>query len=149
MSGNHSNFAIFMKSTSDLSTETIEDDPSLLVIAVDTNPSQSILKKKPNLLTNIIDTISSFGNSHLMLKPQNKLAVVACHHNTSRFLYPPTEKPEVRQVDGQYEKFLLIEKCIKTNLADLVKTAPMVTGNSETMLAGCLAMILCYIIRVS
>lgn len=84
-----------------------------------------------------------------MLKPQNKLAVVACHHHTSKFLYPPTEKPELRQIDGQYEKFLLIEKCIKTNLAELVKSAPMLTGNSETMLAGCLAMILCYILRVS
>lgn len=99
-------------------------------------------------MTNIIDVVSSFGNSHLMLKPQNKLAVVACHHNTSKFLYPPVDKPEVRQQDGQYEKFWLIEKCIKLGLADVVKSAPMLTENSETMLAGCLAMILCYIIRV-
>lgn len=85
-----------------------------------------------------------------MQKPQNKLAVVACHHNTSQFLYPSTEKPlEVRQIDGQYEYFTLVEKSIKTNLAELITNAPKASGVAETMLAGCLAMILCYITRVS
>lgn len=126
------------------------DDPSLLVIAVDTNPSQSILRRKPNALTSIINSVSSFGNSHLMQKPQNKLAVVACHHHTSQFLYPSTDKPlEIRQIDGQYEYFTLVEKSIKTNLAELITNAPKVFGTAETMLAGCLAMILCYITRVS
>lgn len=120
------------------------------MIALDTNPSQSILKRKPNLLSNILNSISAFGNAHLMQKPQNKLAVVACHHHTSKFLYPSSDKQnEIRQIDGQHEYFTLIEKSIKTNLAELIKSAPMVTASSETMLAGCLAMILCYITRVS
>lgn len=117
---------------------------------MDTNPSQSILRKKPNVLTTIINSISAFGNSHLMQKPQNKLAVVACHHHTSQFLYPSTEKQlEIRQIDGQYEYFTLVEKSIKSNLAELITNAPKAIGVAETMLAGCLAMILCYITRVS
>ena len=125
------------------------DDPSLLVIALDTNPSQSILKRNPNVLTHILNCISSFGNAHLMQKPQNKLAVVACHHHTSRFLYPSKRTTEIRQIDGQHEFFTQIEKAVKTNLAEVVKNAPKVSGNSESLLAGCLAMILCYITRVS
>lgn len=124
-----------------------EHDPSLLVIAFDSNPSQNILKRNPNMLTHILNCISSFGNSHLMQKPQNKLAVVACHHNESKFLYP--EKTlETRQIDGQHEFFTQIEKAVKTNLAVMIRKAPKVSGNSESLLAGCLAMILCYITRV-
>lgn len=120
------------------------------MIAVDTNPSQGVLKRKPNALTQIINSVSSFGNSHLMQMPQNKLAVVACHHHTSKFLYPSIDRQlDIRQIDGQYEYLTLVEKSIKTNLADLIKTAPVLTENSETMLAGCLAMALCYITRVS
>lgn len=85
-----------------------------------------------------------------MQKPQNKLAVVACHHHASKFLYPsPDSSLEVRQIDGQHEYFTLVEKSIKINLAEVIRTAPPLGGNSETMLAGCLAMILCYIVRVS
>lgn len=126
------------------------EDPSLLVIALDTNPSQSILKRKPNVLTSILNSVSSFANAHLMQKPQNKLAVVACHHHTSKFLYPSSDRmPEIRQIDGQYEYLTSIEKSIKTNLAEMIKMAPKGSSNSESLLAGCLAMILCYITRVS
>lgn len=84
-----------------------------------------------------------------MQKPQNKLAVVACHHNGSKFLYPSNEKTlEIRQMDGQYEFFTFVEKSIKYNLSELIKNAPKIVNNVESMLAGCLAMILCYIMRV-
>jgi transcription initiation factor TFIIH subunit 3 len=82
-----------------------------------------------------------------MLKPNNKLAVVACHHNKSEFLYPK-KTLDIRQVDGQYEYFILVEKTIKTNLANLIKSAPPQNAGSESLLAGSLAMVLCYIARV-
>jgi transcription initiation factor TFIIH subunit 3 len=121
----------------------------LLVVALDTNPSQSILRKNPELLTStIINSVTAFANAHLMQNPQNKLAFVACHHHTSKFLFPSTEKTlEVRQIDGQYEYFTFVEKSIKTNLAELLKTSPKQVNSSESMIAGCLAMILCYIVR--
>jgi len=132
-------------------TEPSVEDPSLLIIALDTSPSQSILKKKPTYLKNIVDSVCAFGNAHLMQKPQNKLAVVSCHHHACQFLYPSTGRSqEIRQMDGQYEYFTSVEKTIKTNLADLIKNAPKAAANSnESLLAGCLAMVLCYISRVS
>lgn len=127
------------------------EDPSLLVIALDTNPSQRILKRNPQsgILTNIVNSVSSFANAHLMQTPQNKLAIVACHHHASKFLYPSDKNLEVRQIDGQHEYFTLIEQAIKKGLFDMIATAPPINGNCESMLAGCLAMILCYIVRVS
>lgn len=126
------------------------EDPSLLVIALDTNPSQRILKRNPQsgILTSILNSVSSFANAHLMQTPQNKLAVVACHHHASKFLYPSDKNLDIRQIDGQHEYFTLIEKAVKTNLAEMVSSAPPISGNCESMLAGCLAMILCYIVRV-
>lgn len=94
--------------------------------------------------------MTAFGNAHLMQKPQNKLAVISCHHNGSKFLYPSTEKSlEIRQMDGQYEFFTFVEKSIKYNLSELIKNAPKIVNSVESMLAGCLAMALCYIVRVS
>jgi transcription initiation factor TFIIH subunit 3 len=120
------------------------------VIAIDTNPTQSIIRKNPESMTKIVNSVAAFGNAHLMQKPQNKLAVVACHHHESKFLYPSAEKTqEVRQIDGQYEFFTYVEKSIKNNLADLIRNAPKIANTSDSLLAGCLAMILCYILRVS
>lgn len=84
-----------------------------------------------------------------MQKPQNKLAVAACHHNGCKFLYPSTDKSlEIRQMDGQYEFFSFVEKSIKYNVAEMIKSAPKIVNKVESILAGSLAMILCYIVRV-
>lgn len=63
----------------------------------------------------------------------------------------PSEKSqtkEIRQVDGQYEKFTQVEKTIKLNLAAMVNSAPQITQPAESMLAGSIAMALCYIARL-
>lgn len=100
-------------------------------------------------MTKIVDSICAFANSHLMLKPQNKIAVIACNHQTSQFIYPTNDRTEIRQIDGQHEMFLLIERSIKTNIADLIQNSAVAEPTAESMLAGCLAMCLCYITRVS
>lgn len=66
------------------------------------------------------------------------------------FLYPPPSgrQLDVRQVDGQYEKFTMVEKTIKQNLAHLVTFAPRLANATESMLAGSIAMALCYIARL-
>lgn len=68
----------------------------------------------------------------------------------SEFLYPTenTQHNEIRQIDGQYEKFTQVEKIIKHNLAELVKNAPTLSQPTESMLAGSIAMALCYIARL-
>lgn len=127
-----------------------QDSASLLVIVFDTNPNQNYVKKEPGHLTTTLNSIIALGNSHLMLSSQNRLAVVACHHHKTEFLYPnPKKSMDIRQIDGQYEYFLLVEKTIKTNLSNLIKSAPPQNSASESLLAGSLAMVLCYIARVS
>lgn len=125
------------------------DYTCLLVIVFDTNPNQNYIRRDPQLLTKSLNAIIAFGNSHLMLKQSNKLAVLSCHHHKSEFLYPNVRPLDVRQIDGQYEYFTLIEKTIKSNLANLIKNAPKQSLQSESLLAGSLAMVLCYIARVS
>lgn len=51
-------------------------------------------------------------------------------------------------MDGQYEKFTQVEKTIKSNLATIVKSAPELNQPTESMLAGSIAMALCYIARL-
>lgn len=119
-------------------------------MVLDTNPSQRVIRVNPHHLTQCLDSIVAFGNAHLMQKPQNKLAVIACHHHVTEFLYPTPGRPiEVRQIDGQYEVFTLVEKTIKMKLAKMISKAPKIINTSESLLAGSIAMALCYIARVS
>lgn len=61
---------------------------------------------------------------------------------------PSGRQSSARQIDGQYEKFTQVEKTIKQNLADIVTNAPKITQQTESMLAGSIAMALCYIARL-
>lgn len=58
---------------------TSTNETSLVVIIVDSNPSQKMLRYNPHALTHCVDSVIAFANSHLMQKAQNKLAVMACH----------------------------------------------------------------------
>lgn len=65
-------------------------------------------------------------------------------------MYPATGKQlEIRQIDGQYEVFTLVEKTVKHELAEFIKKSPNISTPSESLLAGGIAMALCYIARVS
>lgn len=68
----------------------------------------------------------------------------------SEFLYPSQNRKqnEIRQMDGQYERFTQVEKTIKSNLTALVTTAPKLNQPTESMLAGSIAMAMCYITRL-
>lgn len=66
----------------------------------------------------------------------------------SQFIYPGQGKhTDVRQVDGQYEVFTAVEKITKKNLAKVL-TADSSTVTKESLLAGAIAMALCYISRL-
>lgn len=70
------------KTTDDNVSFKATQETSLLVIIIDTNPNQKILKQDPNILSKCLDSVIAFGNSHLMQKAQNKLVVMACHANS-------------------------------------------------------------------
>lgn len=60
----------------DPSTET-----SLVVIVLDSNPSQRIIRQNPQQLTQCLDSICVFANAHVMQRAQNTVAALACHHH--------------------------------------------------------------------
>lgn len=68
----------------------------------------------------------------------------------SEFLYPSRNRKqnEIRQMDGQYERFTQVERTIKSNLTALVTAAPKLNQSTESMLAGSIAMAMCYITRL-
>ncbi|VEN43594.1 unnamed protein product [Callosobruchus maculatus] len=104
-------------------------------------------ERNSHVLTHVVESVIAFANSHLMQKAQNKLAIMACHSRTSQFIYPGPGKPQdIRQVDGQYEAFTVVEKTTKQNLTQLLasETSTVVT---ESLLAGAIAMALCYILN--
>lgn len=90
-----------------------------------------------------------------MLKSKNKLAIIACHARTTEFLYPCKEENQevIRQQDGQYELFTQVEKSVKNNLQRLIKKEALAmreknqTTACDTLIAGAVAMSLCYIHR--
>lgn len=61
---------------------TSSDETSLLVVILDTNPGQKLLRDSPNAITQVVDSVVAFGNTHLMQKSQNKLAIMTCHSKT-------------------------------------------------------------------
>lgn len=124
------------------------DETSLLVIILDSNPGQKMLRDNPHVLTHCVDSVIAFANSHLMQKAQNKLAMMACHTKSSEFIYPGPGKPlDIRQIDGQYEIFTIVEKTVKQNLAQLLASENP-SGITESLIAGAIAMALCYIVRI-
>ena len=56
----------------------------------------------------------------------------------------------MRQIDGQYELFMQVDKTVRQNLQNLVMQDARnldVESTSESLLAGAIAMALCYIHR--
>ncbi|XP_062532309.1 general transcription factor IIH subunit 3 isoform X4 [Bombyx mori] len=131
-----------------MADDDVPSDSSLLVVIVDTNPNQRYIIEDPKMLTNVLDAVVAFSNSHLMQKASNELAVIGCHFHKSEYLYPSPGKPlDVRQIDGQYELFTLVEKTIKMRLVNLIKSQPQEEKPGESLLAGALALGLCFIAR--
>ncbi|XP_076367264.1 transcription factor B4 isoform X1 [Tachypleus tridentatus] len=127
------------------------EDGNLLVVIVDTNPSIKLVIKGKNVLTHCLDSVMVFANSHLMISPLNKLAVIACHSHKSAFLFPKPQNDDSeddRPTDGQYELFVQVDRCVKDGVKQLVLESPQETLHMESVLAGAMSMALCYIHRI-
>lgn len=127
-----------------------EDEGSLLVTIIDTNPCASLLQGEEGILSKFLDAATVFCNSHLMLNPCNKLAVIACHSHKSMFLYPKSQASaqESYAVDGQYELFTDVTTAIKDGVKELVLSDDSESHGSETLLTGGLCLAVCYINRI-
>jgi len=130
-----------------------EGGPSLLVVVVDINPNQLLFARKPNSLSQLLNCVLCLINSHLMLEPRHRAALVAAHAAGCSFLFPSAEVKEegklLRQQDGQYEEFAVVEAVVRRRVAQVI-AADEGGGHgrsNESLLAGAMAMALAHVNR--
>ncbi|NWI62978.1 TF2H3 factor, partial [Todus mexicanus] len=144
-----------------------EDELSLLVIVIDTNPiwwGKKALGEAEFTLSKCIDAAMVLGNSHLFMNRTNRLAVIASHTQESRFLYPgkrwasadlfgdggsSVEANCAGSRDGKYELLTAINDAIAEEIKDLMTKTDMRGEQTETLLAGSLAKALCCILLIT
>ncbi|KAF4798843.1 General transcription factor IIH subunit 3 [Turdus rufiventris] len=116
-----------------------DDELSLLIIVLDTNPlwwgKRALGEAEQFTLSKCIDAVMVLGNSHLLMNRTNKLAVIASHTQESRFLYPGKRwaaadpfgegGPSVESncsgsKDGKYELLTAINDAIAEEIKDLM-----------------------------
>ncbi|XP_072368680.1 general transcription factor IIH subunit 3 isoform X4 [Scyliorhinus torazame] len=89
-----------------------------------------------------MDAVMVMGNSHLVMRRSNRLAIIASHSQESRFLYP-----------GKHWKLGSFAESGDVNSAESTssgsKDAEVRAQLTETLLAGSLAKALCYIYKVN
>uniref|UniRef100_A0A0K8R6R2 General transcription factor IIH subunit 3 n=1 Tax=Ixodes ricinus TaxID=34613 RepID=A0A0K8R6R2_IXORI len=127
-----------------------EDEGSLLVAIIDTNPCASLLESDQGIVSKLLDALTVFCNSHLMLNPCNKLAIIASHSHRSTFIYPKPQESssDTYSVDGQYELFTEVTGAIKDGVKELVLSDDSESAAGESLLTGGLSLALCYINRI-
>ena len=117
-----------------------------MLIILDINPVQKLAKQ---MLTQCLDTTIVFANAHLMQTSNNSVALMGCHSQGAEFLYPKDRMPEIRQYDGQYEKFTQLEQTVRMQIQKMLSEVQIErTGNDESLISGALSMALCYISRL-
>lgn len=123
-----------------------EIDKSLCIVILDINPMQKLVKQ---VLTQCLDSTIAFSNAHLMQTPNNHIGIMACHSQGAQFLYPKEKMSEIRQFDGQYEKFTQLERTVREEIHKMVCEMSMDRScNEESLISGALSMALCYIARM-
>ncbi|NXN50780.1 TF2H3 factor, partial [Rynchops niger] len=144
-----------------------DDELSLLVIVIDTNPiwwGKKAQGEAEFTLSKCIDAAMVLGNSHLFMNRTNRLAVIASHTQESRFLYPgkrwafadlfgdggnSMESNCSGSKDGKYELLTAINDAIAEEIKDLMTKTDMRGQQTETLLAGSLAKALCCILLIT
>merc|ERR1719209_1738635 len=88
-----------------------------------------------------------------MLEPRHRAALVAAHAAGCSFLFPSPEVKEegklLRQQDGQYEEFAVVEAVVRRRVAQVI-AADEGGGHgrsNESLLAGAMAMALAHVNR--
>jgi transcription initiation factor TFIIH subunit 3 len=110
---------------------------------------QRIVKQETKILSQCLDSTIVFANAHLMQSSSNELAMMACYGDGAKFLYPCENTAEIRQMDGQYEKFTMVERTVRQQLQYVINEMSMDTSlNTESLISGALSMALCYIARL-
>jgi len=126
------------------------DDQSLhqlLVVVLDINPNQLLFARHPGSMTQLINSVLTLLNSHLMLEPTNRVSLVAAHASGCSYLYPDLSGSGqlLRQQDGQYEEFYQVETVVRERVTQVVSQERGQSSSGESLLSGAMAMALTYI----
>jgi len=122
----------------------------MLVVVLDANPNQLLFARQQGAFSQWMNAVLTFVNSHLMLHPSNKVAVLAAHATGCSFLYPDSDVDSnqlSRQQDGQYEVFYMVETAVKQKLHRVLMrdTENGRASQSESLLSGAMSMALSHI----
>jgi len=133
--------------------EPSEDEASLLVVLLDTNPllwgerafSRSNISSAENnliLFETLLEHLFVFLNAYLMIKHQNMISIIANHIGDSKFLFPKDNQTENQHID-----FSEIKNLVVAELKQLAKGE--IPTNLAPTFSGALSLALCYINRIS
>jgi len=133
--------------------ESSEDEASLLVVLLDTNPvlwgerafSLSDVSSSENnliLFETLLEHLFVFLNAYLMIKHQNMISIIANHIGESKFLFPKDNQTENQHID-----FSEIKNLVVAELKQLAKGE--IPTNLAPTFSGALSLALCYINRIS
>jgi len=137
-----------------------EDDVSLLVVILDTNPilwgekSSHIVDDASNdntsehsiLFGTLLQHFFVFLNAYLMVKHQNMLAVIASNIGESQFLFPQADQSNKDNISCDFPE---IKKAITKQLRKISAQQYDSKFGTMSMLSGALSLALCYINRIS
>lgn len=126
---------------------------SQLVIILDTNPvwwgqNASMGDGQGISLSKCLESVMVFANSHLMMSSLNHLCVIAAHTDKSVVLYPSSESSQSNSKDGRYELFCQMNDLIKDQVQSLILHSMEEALYSDSLIAGSMAMALCYLHRL-
>jgi len=132
-----------------MSEENDESD-QMLVVVLDSNPNQLLFARQQGAFTQWLNAVLTFVNSHLMLHPNNRVALLAAHATGCSYLFPDSEGENnrlSRQQDGQYEVFYQVETSVRQKLQRVLlrDTENGRAAGSESLLSGAMSMALTHI----
>ena len=123
-----------------------EEDGELLAVVLDTSFNSALIEK--NAVGQLLDSVITFSNAHLLSSSKNSLAVVACHPHVAKMVYPISQDTihNVRPPDAQMESLAHATQVIRDGIKDVV-TSWKDVYNIEPLLTGGMALALCYIAK--
>ena len=103
------------------------DGNQMLVVVLDANPNQLLFARQQGAFSQWMNAVLTFVNSHLMLHPSNKVAVLAAHATGCSFLYPDSD------VDpNQLSRQQVLSTFLFLNESPLIKCCRMASMKSST-----------------
>lgn len=127
-------------------------DSQLLAIVFDVNPVWWGLEtvQGRTTITKCLDCILVFANSYLMMNTDNSLVVLASHTSQTKFLFPRRDNTiNTKQHDGRYQKFADVSDTVIEEFKALMSVPPAENEiRNDSLIAGSMAVALCYIHRI-